>query len=119
MSRLLITGCSGFVGQVLVDKTVTAGYEVWGADQAPPVKEFKDARHIVSNLLDENAVDKLLDKVKPEQIVHLAAQSSVRRSFDDPAGTILNNTVPVLHILDHLRKKASACRLLAIGSADE
>lgn len=119
MSRLLVTGCSGFVGQVLVDNALTAGHEVWGADQTPPDKEFKGAQHIVCNLLDENAVDQLLDKAKPEQIVHLAAQSSVRLSFDDPAGTIVSNTVPALHILDYLRTKASACRLLAVGSADE
>jgi GDP-4-dehydro-6-deoxy-D-mannose reductase len=95
------------------------GFEVWGVDQAPLESGFEGARQLSVNLTDEAAVGKLVDESQPDAIVHLAAQSSVRLSFDDPIGTIRNNTLPALFVLDKLRARTGACRLLAIGSADE
>jgi GDP-4-dehydro-6-deoxy-D-mannose reductase len=94
-------------------------HEVWGADRAPVETGFKGARQLSVDLTDQRAVDKLLDQAQPDFLVHLAAQASVRRSFDEPIETILNNTVPILYILDRLRAWERPCRLLAIGSADE
>jgi GDP-4-dehydro-6-deoxy-D-mannose reductase len=53
-------------------------------------------------------------------IVHLAAQSSVRRSFDEPATTLGDGTLPALNILNHLRESGEKkTRVLLVGSADE
>lgn len=119
MRRVLITGSGGFVGRVLVGKMVERGYEVWGADRVPLKRGFEGARELVVDLTDEAAVGRLLEEAQPEAIVHLAARSSVRLSLDDPTGTIRDNTLPVLYLLNELKARAKACRLLAIGSADE
>jgi GDP-4-dehydro-6-deoxy-D-mannose reductase len=119
VTRVLITGSGGFVGRVLVTKMEAQGYEVWGADRVATGGEFEGKRQLAVELTDESAVETMLDDVAPEAIVHLAAQASVRRSFDAPIETILNNTLPILYILDGLKEKPGACRLLAIGSADE
>jgi GDP-4-dehydro-6-deoxy-D-mannose reductase len=119
VTRVLITGNGGFVGRVLVEKMAVRGYEVWGADRAPMESGFKGARQLSVDLTNQSGVVKVLDQAQPEAIVHLAAQASVRRSFDEPIETILNNTLPVLYMLDHLRAHKTACRLLVVGSADE
>lgn len=119
MTRVLITGSGGFVGRVLVTKMAAYGYEVWGADRVAIEGEFEGKRQLAVELTDETAVETMLDDVAPEAIVHLAAQASVQRSFDAPIETILNNTLPILYILDRLKQKPGGCRLLAIGSADE
>jgi GDP-4-dehydro-6-deoxy-D-mannose reductase len=119
VTRVLITGSGGFVGRVLVTKMAAQGYEVWGADRLATEGEFEGKRQLAVELTDETAVETMLDEVAPEAIVHLAAQASVRRSFDAPIETILNNTLPILYILDRLKERPGACRLLAIGSADE
>jgi GDP-4-dehydro-6-deoxy-D-mannose reductase len=118
VKRVLITGSGGFVGRILADKMTALGFEVWGADRAPS-ERFNGERQLSVDLTNEGAVCKLLDQVQPEGIVHLAAQASVSRSFDKPIETILTNTLPILYILDCLKQKPAACRLLAIGSADE
>jgi GDP-4-dehydro-6-deoxy-D-mannose reductase len=115
----LITGYCGFVGLHLAAKAAAEGYEVWGTDRVRSSGTADDGRFVETDLLDEGAVTSLLDEVKPDLIAHLAAQSSVRRSFDSPNETILNNTIPVLHILGYLKTSQRACRLLAVGSADE
>lgn len=119
MTRLLITGYCGFVGGFLGRAAAAEGYDVWGTDRLEKPTCSDAPNYTNADLLDKSAVDKLLDAARPDYIVHLAAQSSVKRSFGDPVGTILNNTVPVLHILDFLRETKSTCRLLAVGSADE
>lgn len=118
MKRILVTGSGGFVGRVFVARAVDLGYEVWGADRAPS-ERFRGDRQLSVDLCDEAAVSGLLEQARPDAIVHLAAQSSVRRSFDEPVETIANNTMPALYLLDSLRESERACRLLVIGSADE
>jgi len=119
VKRVLVTGSGGFVGRILVGKLVEAGYEVWGADRMPTKGVFAGKRELTVELTDENAVGGMLDEAKPAGIFHLAAQASVRKSFDKPIETILNNTLPILYILDRIKLGGAACRLLTVGSADE
>jgi len=118
VKRVLITGSGGFVGRILVDATADRGFEVWGADRAPS-ESFSGERQLSVDLTNETAVGKLLDQAQPDAIVHLAGQASVHRSFEEPIETILNNTLPILYILDRLRAGPGTCRLLTVGSADE
>lgn len=119
MARVLITGCDGFVGRVLARSLEDSGHEVWGIDRARGDSVIARARHIVADLVDRDAVAAALDRCRPERIVHLAAQASVRASFDEPVPTILNNTLPALHILNWLKSAQAPVRFLAVGSAEE
>ena len=101
MKRVLVTGSNGFVGRFLADSLVSAGFEVWGVDQhddpsSPAKKTF------AIDLCDRDAVAEMLESSRPDHIVHLAAQASAGRSFDEPHFTIENNVFPALHILEYL-----------------
>ena len=120
MSKVLVTGCGGFVGRVLVGDLVKAGHEVWGVDRvSDEAGSFAGAKYLTGDLVDKATVAGLLAEAQPEHIVHLAAQSSVQWSFEHPFDTIINNTLPTLHILDYMKESGRRCRLLAVGSADE
>jgi GDP-4-dehydro-6-deoxy-D-mannose reductase len=119
MQKALVTGCNGFVGRSLVARLATAGYEVWGADRVEATGDFAGKQCIIGDLCDAAFVDDLVGRADPACIVHLAGQASVRRSFDDPAQTLSDNTQPALNILNLLRRRGSRARVLLIGSADE
>jgi len=106
------------VGRFLADSLVSAGFDVWGVDQhddpsSPAKKTF------AIDLCDRDAVAEMLESSRPDQVVHLAAQSSAGRSFEEPHFTIENNVLPALHILEYLRGQPEhVTRLLAVSSAD-
>ncbi len=119
MARVLITGAGGFVGRVLGGRLVEAGHDVWGVERRErPLPE--GVTPCVADLSDGESAAAVLDEARPDWIVHLAAQSSVRASFDDPAGTLESNTRPALRLLEAMRRGAAptAARILVVGSAD-
>jgi GDP-4-dehydro-6-deoxy-D-mannose reductase len=119
IQRALVTGCNGFVGRAMVARLVAGGFDVCGADRAGASGDLQVASHHAGDLTNAEFVASTIDESGADCIVHLAAQSSVRRSFDEPVLTINDGTLPALHILDHLRKTGSKARVLLIGSADE
>jgi GDP-4-dehydro-6-deoxy-D-mannose reductase len=118
VKRVLVTGCGGFVGPYVADALGSDGLDVWGTDVRDSVHGNSPSRYRCRDLTDEKAVSVLLDEAQPDAIIHLAAQSSAGKSFSEPAATIRNNVLPVLHILEYLRTNNAAAKLLAVGSAD-
>ena len=118
MLTLLLNAALVLVGGFLVGKLVDRDFEVWGADRDTDAG-FAGKHQLAVDLTDEESVGAMLEKSRPDFIVHLAAQSHVKQSFDEPVKTILNNTLPILYILDRLKDGSTACRMLAVGSADE
>ena len=70
------------------------------------------------DLTDAEAVEKLLTETRPKHIYHLAAQSFVPESFDDPWGTLRNNIKMQLNIILSMIKLDLDARLLVVGSAE-
>jgi GDP-4-dehydro-6-deoxy-D-mannose reductase len=114
----LVTGCGGFVGPYVIKALVREGYEVWGVDIEEPNHGFAGQRYVSLDLSNRAAVDGLLEQAAPSAIVHLAAQSSAGRSFQEPITTLTRNILPILYLLEFARKRATGARILAVGSAD-
>ncbi|HET6348757.1 MAG TPA: GDP-mannose 4,6-dehydratase [Candidatus Krumholzibacteria bacterium] len=119
MQKALVTGCNGFVGRALVARLVADGFEVWGIDRTTAYEGLPANYYFAGDLRDAAFVARAIDAAPVDCIVHLAAQSSVRRSFDEPATTLTDGMLPALHILEHLRARESKARVLLVGSADE
>jgi GDP-4-dehydro-6-deoxy-D-mannose reductase len=107
------------VGRALVSRLAGAGYEVWGVDRSDADPSLKGKRYLHGDLTDGEFVASVLEDAKPACVVHLAAQSSVAKSFDEPTTTLQDGTAPALHILEHVRREKASVRVLLIGSADE
>jgi GDP-4-dehydro-6-deoxy-D-mannose reductase len=118
LSRVLVTGCEGFVGPYVIAALESAGHEVWGTDIKEASRALDDARYATADLSDPRAAADLLSHAAPDAVVHLAAQSSAAKSFGEPFVTVTQNLLPVLNVLEHARNRAHQMRILAVGSAD-
>jgi GDP-4-dehydro-6-deoxy-D-mannose reductase len=122
--KVLITGVAGFVASHLVDylESEHRAIEVFGLARphgtAPPALPGRLAL-VEADLEDAASVEAAIEMVRPDRIVHLAAQSSVHRSWSDPAGTLRSNVLGLLHLLEAVRKRALSPRILVVGSAEE
>jgi GDP-4-dehydro-6-deoxy-D-mannose reductase len=94
--------------------------EIFGLDSRPGNRARALGIEIVqADLEDSSSVRQAVDRVRPDRIVHLAAQSSPQRSWEDPAGTLKTNLLGLLHLLEAARTLSLAPRLLVVGSAEE
>lgn len=129
MERYLITGFSGFVGYYFVkylnEASLDNDIEVLGIDIQPPVDfrnwNFKNLKISFKNInmLDSEALSNAIVDFSPTKILHLAALSSVGKSWIEPALCFKNNTEIFLNIVETLRLNNIDCKLLCIGSSEE
>ncbi len=70
-------------------------------------------------LTDAGAVEKLIATVRPDRVFHLAAQSFVQSSFDEPAATLRNNIEGQLNLLEAIRRHDTKIRIQVAGSSEE
>src|SRR3981081_3368365 len=70
-------------------------------------------------LTDAGAVEKLIASVQPQRIFHLAAQSYVQSSFDEPAATLRINIESQLNLLEAIRRPDTQIRMHIAGSSEE
>lgn len=117
--RVFITGVTGFVGPHLMNELTRAGHEVWGASRpnslASPEKRF--ANHLFLDLNDEPAIARVFDEVRPDVIVHLAAQSNPALSWELPLDTFTSNVGMTVSLLRGLRGHTGT-RFYFISSSD-
>ncbi len=108
--RVFLTGHTGFKGSWLALWLHKLGAEVTGFALAPETKSlFQDAQvaelvhSVIGDVRDRAAVDKAVHDARPEVVLHLAAQSLVRPSYEDPVGTFATNVLGTAHVLDAVR----------------
>ncbi len=117
--KALIFGASGFVGRYLAQELADNGYSVYGAD----IKDSDSASSLLAfypvDILDYEAVERVISEVAPDVLINLAAISSVGESWSIPQTTIRINVIGTLNILEVIRKHFPDTRLLLVGSSEE
>ncbi len=103
--RVLVTGSRGFVGPWLTAHLAACG------DEVLVLAEDTDIR-------DEEGVRAALAAAEPEAVCHLAAQSSVRRSWEDPVGTTIVNAVGTLNLCTAAATLDGPPRILLVSSSE-
>lgn len=105
-----VSGVGGFVASHLADYLIEQGEEVYGSYRW--FEDLSRIKHLKSNpkfhmipmdLNDLSSCIKAIEKVLPDYIFHLAAQSYVSESFDYPHATIMTNTLGTLNLLDAIK----------------
>lgn len=107
--KVLITGASGFIGRNLTSFTVAKGHEVvatyLGADELThrdiPHRDVKWER---LDMQDREAVDRIVEEVRPDAVVHLAAQAYAQKAWSDPADTFRTNVLGTIYLYEALRQ---------------
>ncbi len=121
-TRILVTGAAGFVashlGEICGDRD---DIDLIGLRRPTSVTRPLPAGFVAgveADLLDPDGLREVLAEAKPDQIIHLAGQSSVHESYRNPGGTLLANVLGTQHLL-LAAEKAQVQRVLVVGSADE
>lgn len=101
--RVMLTGATGFVGRYV--------------RQLIPCESLEDDGERV-DMRDARAVASAVARIEPEAVIHLAAQSFVPASFDDPKTTFDINFYGTFHLLSALKSIGFAGRMVYVGSGD-
>jgi GDPmannose 4,6-dehydratase len=118
MKRALITGITGQDGSYLTEILLEKGYEVHGIirrsssfntgriDHLYENKELLDKKLFLhyGDLVDTSNLNRLLEKIQPDEIYNLAAQSHVKVSFEIPDYTAQVDALGTLRFLDAIRE---------------
>ena len=116
MSTAFITGITGQDGYYLAKLLLDKGYKVHGAIRRSSTfntsrieelisehSENGDLQLYYSDLLDSSSLNNLINKIKPDEVYNLAAQSHVAVSFQNPVFTSQTGTLGSISILEALR----------------
>ncbi|HYC02719.1 MAG TPA: CDP-glucose 4,6-dehydratase [Azospirillaceae bacterium] len=122
--RVLVTGHTGFKGAWLCLMLERMGARVAGLalepDQEPSL--FALARpdlvlgHHAGDIRDAALVARTVAAVKPDIVLHLAAQSLVRLSYADPLATYATNVMGTAHVLEAVRALPSVQAVVVVSS---
>lgn len=110
--KVLVTGHTGFKGAWLCEWLLKLGAQVSGLSlnlvSSPSLFQVnnleKRMRHFEADVRDLAKVESILHEVQPEIIFHLAAQSLVRKSYDEPVTTFETNVMGTVNILEATRR---------------
>jgi GDP-4-dehydro-6-deoxy-D-mannose reductase len=117
--RSLVIGGAGFVGKYLVRHLLELKHEVIITKMPMEEARVEGAAVYDLDILDKATVTELLEKISPDLVFHLAAQSSVSMSWKNPQQTVDVNVKGSVNVLDGLRSMKKKARILLIGSGEE
>lgn len=103
MSRVLITGGAGFIGSHVAEAFLAAGHDVSVVDNLSTGRRENlpaGSRFFQADITSADALDEVFASAKPDIIAHLAAQTSVRFSTQDPAHDLRVNVLGTLLLLE-------------------
>lgn len=118
MKKALITGITGQDGSYLAELLLEKGYEVYGiirrastfnTQRIDRIYQDPHEKHIhlhlsYGDLVDASNLSRLIEKIEPDEIYNLAAQSHVGVSFELPEYTADTDAMGTLRLLDAIRE---------------
>lgn len=113
----MITGASGFAGGWLCRACAAAGDEVFALSRRGAVRP-ECGRDVSVDLCDGPAVAEAVRAAVPEVVYHLAALSSVGRSWQAPARTLAENVGGAVNLLEAIRLRAPHARVVWVSSCE-
>lgn len=127
--RALITGITGQDGSYLAEFLLEKGYEVHGIVRRVALEDPEHRLSRLTGVLDRivlhaaslesyASLHQVVEKVRPDECYHLAAQSFVSYSFDDEFSTLNVNINGTHYLLAAIKNLAPACRFYFAGSSE-
>ena len=130
--KALITGIAGQDGSYLAEFLLSKNYEVHGIIRwdsvfiTQRIDHLYQDPHIIGvrlflhygDLTDTGNVEKIINKIKPDEIYHLAAMSHVRVSFDMPEYTVNTDALGTLRILESIKNSGLPIKFYMAASSE-
>lgn len=115
--KILITGAAGFIGAHLINHLSREGHDLVGLDNLNSYYDVRLKRDRLKwaqktssfdfhklDLLKTASVQRLIKKVQPDRVIHLAAQAGVRYSTENPQSYVDSNLVGFMNLLEACRQ---------------
>jgi GDPmannose 4,6-dehydratase len=132
VKRALITGITGQDGSYLAELLLRKGYQVHGIVRRASTFNTHRIEHLYrdphdpgtrlflhyGDLTDGTRIAGLLEQVRPDEVYHLAAQSHVRVSFDEPEFTGNTTGLSTTRLLEAIRAMDLPCRFYQASSSE-
>ena len=130
--KILVTGAAGFIGHHVAVRLLSRGDEVVGIDNfndyySVSLKRDRDSKlrrdhgggftSIETDFADAEGLERALDGVEFDRIVHLGAQAGVRYSIENPRAYVQSNLVGHLNLMEIARGRASEHLVYASSSS--
>ena len=120
--RVLLTGHTGFKGAWLSEWLLGLGADVTGFALAPPTDPAlfdqlglaRRLRNVQSDVRDAAKVAHAVSESRPDFIFHLAAQSLVRESYEQPVDTFATNVMGTINVLEAARALDRPCVVIVV-----
>ena len=118
--KLLITGGLGFIGSNLVDSLSKKNHKIKILTKTFSKKDnIKNSYHKIEiekiNLTNFKRLGQIIEKFKPDIIIHLAGNTSHSKSFEEPLEDIESNSKTTLFMLEKIRELRLSCKFV-LGS---
>ncbi len=127
--RVLITGVSGFVGPYLAGELLEHGAVVYGLLRSRADRLLtrglldrglsNDVKFLEADIEELYGLLRAVDEAQPDVVFHLAAQSFVKSSFENPLLAAQTNSMGTANLLEAVRLRAAQARLVFAGSSEE
>lgn len=132
MKKALITGITGQDGSYLTEFLLEKGYEVHGIIRRASTFNTKRIDHLFEDpeignktlflhhgdLTDSSNLNRLIERIKPDEIYNLAAQSHVQVSFEVPEYTAETDGIGTLRILDAIKESGLKCKFYQASTSE-
>ncbi len=126
MKKALITGITGQDGSYLAELLLEKGYEVHGVQRRHSTANLERIEHIKSDkfflhygdVTDSSGMNALVNKILPDEIYNLAAQSDVGISFEMPEYTAITTGVSTLYVLEAIRQTGKPIKFYQASTSE-
>ena len=132
MKTALITGITGQDGSYLADLLLKKKYKVYGLRRRSSTHNIGNIQHLqfdphvnqnslnllYGDLSDSSNLNRVIDKIQPDEIYNLAAQSHVRVSFDVPEYTADVDALGPLRMLEAIRESNISTRFYQASTSE-
>jgi len=132
MKKALITGITGQDGSYLAEMLLGLGYEVHGVMRRTSListhrlqdvfeeqtNKFSRLKLHYGDVTDPVRMSNLISAIKPDEIYHLASQSHVKVSFDEPLATTASVANSTISILSAMREQVPEARFYQASSSE-
>jgi GDP-4-dehydro-6-deoxy-D-mannose reductase len=121
-SRILITGCQGFVGGYLMEecrKRYPHATMFGLTGHASVSSGMPDVQLLRADITQREEIQHAIVLSRPDLVIHLAAQSSVASSWNDPLGTLKVNAEGTIYLLDALLDEHLTPQIVLVGSCEQ
>jgi CDP-glucose 4,6-dehydratase len=122
--RVLVTGHTGFKGSWLALWLEALGADVTGYALTPPTDPnlfeqagvAKGLQDVTGDVRDFSKLASVVVATRPDVVIHMAAQSVVKRGYVEPIETYSANVMGTVHVLEAVRQRGAPCAVVIVTS---